>query len=223
MLLTTSIVDSLMDKPEAIEIFKEFQNRVLDEQKRREEFYNWVTDDIKAEFINGEIIIHSPVQSRHAQVSDNLFTIFKIYVQKHQLGRVTHEKVMTRFTRNDYEPDVMFFGNEKAATIKPTQSLFPIPDFVIEILSDSTAERDRGVKFRDYENHQVPEYWIVDVENEVVEQYIIKNGQYELIKKTDEGVIHCSVVKGLDFSVEAIFDENKQFEFLQTIIKGQNQ
>lgn len=215
---TSEILDLLMDTPEAFKILEKAQNMLRDEQTKREEFYNWVTDDLKAEFINGEIIVHSPVKSIHAQASENLFSILRMYALKHQLGRVTHEKVMARFTRNDYEPDVMFFSKEKADTIQPNQSLFPIPDFVIEVLSESTAERDRGVKFRDFEAHQVSEYWIVDVENKVIEQYVIKNGEYELIKKSDEGLIHCSVMKGLDLPIEAIFNEQKQFEFIQKII-----
>lgn len=214
----SEILDLLMDTPEAFKILEKAQDMLRDEQKKREEFYNWVTDDLKAEFINGEIIVHSPVKSSHAQASENLFSILGMYALKHQLGRVTHEKVMARFTRNDYEPDVMFFSKEKADSIQPNQSLFPVPDFVIEVLSDSTAERDRGIKFRDYEAHQVSEYWLVDVENQTVEQFVIKNGQYELIKKTDERFIHCSVLKGLDLPVEAIFNEQKQFEFIQQII-----
>lgn len=215
---TTDIIDVLLDMPEAFQILEKAQNLLRDEQNKREKFYNEITDDIKAEFINGEIIVHSPVKSSHAQASENLFRILSIYALKHQLGRVTHEKVMARFTRNDYEPDVMFFSKEKADTIQPNQSLFPIPDFVIEVLSESTAERDRGIKFRDFEAHKVPEYWIIDVEKKIIEQYVIKNGQYELIKKTDEGFIHCSVLKGLDVPVEAIFNEQQQFEFIQKII-----
>jgi len=215
---TSEILDLLMDTPEAFKILEKAQNMLRDEQTKREEFYNWVTDDLKAEFINGEIVVHSPVKSSHAQASENIFRILSIYALKHQLGRVTHEKVMARFTRNDYEPDVMFFSREKADAIQPNQSLFPIPDFVIEVLSESTVERDRGVKFRDFEAHQVSEYWIVDVENKVIEQYVIKNGEYELIKKSDEGLIHCSVLKGLDLPIEAIFNEQKQFEFIQKLI-----
>jgi hypothetical protein len=38
---------------------------MLDEEKRkRQEFYDWLTDDVKAEFINGEVILHSPVKRR---------------------------------------------------------------------------------------------------------------------------------------------------------------
>ena len=219
MLQTTEdIIDLVFDRPEVSTILHKIQEKYSAEQQKREDFFNWISEDTKAEFINGEVIIHLPTESQHAQISDNIFMLFSTYALKHKLGRVTHEKVISRFTRNDYEPDVMFFGKEKSDTIQPNQALFPVPDFVVEVLSDSTEERDRGVKFNDFESHGVAEYWLIDVETETIEQYLLKNGQYYLHKKTDEGVIHCSVLKGLDFPVEAIFDESKQFELIQTIM-----
>ena len=151
-------------------------------------------------------------------ISDNAFSLFRFYVQKNGLGRVTHEKVMSRFTRNDYEPDAMYFTKEKADAIQPNQSLFPVPDFIIEILSEGTKDRDRGVKFRDYEAHAVTEYWIIDANNEYIEQYILKNGNYELIKKTDEDMIHCAVLKGFDVPVKAVFDEKENITFIQNLV-----
>jgi Uma2 family endonuclease len=213
-----NVLELLLDLPEAFQIMEKAQKRLLDEQNRRENFYNEITEDIKAEFINGEVIVHSPVKSHHAMISDNAFSLFRFYVQKKDLGRVTHEKVMSRFTRNDYEPDVMYFSKEKADTIKPNQSLFPVPDFIIEILSDGTKERDRGVKFRDYEAHSVGEYWIIDAENAYIEQYVLKNGNYELIKKTDEGIIHCTAINGFDVPVKAVFDENENMKFIQSMV-----
>ena len=47
----------------------------------------------------------------------------------------------------------------------------PAPDFIAEILSDSTASVDRGVKFQDYAAHGVGEYWIVDPVQQTIEQY----------------------------------------------------
>jgi Uma2 family endonuclease len=43
------------------------------------------------------------------------------------------------------------------------------PDLVIEILSPSTAERDRTVKLKLYQRQGVGEYWIVDPETKTVE------------------------------------------------------
>lgn len=55
-------------------------------------------------------------------------------------------------------PDVVFFKKEKADLFSPNQTLFPTLDLVIEVLSDSTEDKDRGIKFQDYEAHEVMEY-----------------------------------------------------------------
>ena len=97
-----SLLDLLLDSPYAFKVIEKAQTKLQEEQARRERFYDEITADVKAEFINGEMIVHSPVRSRHALIIDNVFSIFSLYALKHQLGRVTHEKVMARFTRNDY-------------------------------------------------------------------------------------------------------------------------
>ena len=105
------------------------------EAKKRRYFYDVVTEQQKAEFINGEIIVHSPVKLRHAIASENLFTLLKMFVRKHNLGSVFHEKILVVLNRNDYEPDICFFGSEKASqTSRPSQSKFPTPDLVVEVL-----------------------------------------------------------------------------------------
>jgi Uma2 family endonuclease len=39
---------------------------------------------------------------------------------------------MVSLTRNDYEPDVCFFGNDKAKNFTPKQAQFPAPDFIVK-------------------------------------------------------------------------------------------
>ncbi len=48
-------------------------------------------------------------------------------------------------------------------------SLRGVPDLVVEILSPSTAGRDRTIKLELYERQGVPEYWIVDPDEGVVD------------------------------------------------------
>ena len=43
------------------------------------------------------------------------------------------------------------------------------PDLVVEILSPSTAHRDRGIKLDLYARHRVRQYWIVDPVEDVVD------------------------------------------------------
>jgi Uma2 family endonuclease len=52
------------------------------------------------------------------------------------------------------------------------------PDFIAEILSDSTANKDLTIKRDLYESHGVREYWIVSPENGSVFAYVLENGRF---------------------------------------------
>jgi Uma2 family endonuclease len=140
-----------------------------DENKRRQRLYNDIDEQMKIEFINGEIITHSPVRREHNEATGLLYKLVDTFVRKNKLCFVGFEKIMTVFTRNDYEPDIVFFDKEKSKLFTKKQVLFPVPDFVVEVLSDGTKAKDRGLKYDDYEIHQVGEYWIIDADKEVVE------------------------------------------------------
>ena len=96
---------------------------------------------------------------------------------------------------------------------------FPAPDFAVEILSKSTEKNDRGVKFEDYAFHGVKEYWIIDPDNETIEQYLLDGKKtYQLFVKLNEGIIHCRAVAGFNIPVRALFDEAISNDTLKKII-----
>ncbi len=57
------------------------------------------------------------------------------------------------------------------------------PALVVEILSPATALKDRHTKFDIYQQQAMPYYLIVSPEQETVEVYEIKNGEY-ILRKT---------------------------------------
>lgn len=94
---------------------------------------------------------------------------------------------------------------------------FPAPNWLVEVLSESTKANDRGVKFKDYEAHGIFEYWIIDPEKEVVEQYLLQVGAYKLLLKTGQGTISSQVLSGFDIPVRAIFDRAINLDNLRQI------
>ncbi|MEO8567705.1 MAG: Uma2 family endonuclease [Ginsengibacter sp.] len=71
---------------------------------------------------------------------------------------------------------------------KPTKKNFldfP-PSLIVEILSDSTALKDRHTKFSLYENFGIQYYLIVDSEKEFVEIYSLQHSKYVLQKNPSE-------------------------------------
>ena len=109
----SSLVDQLLGYPTLPEIVDELQSRLADERSRREKFYDELTEDQKAEFINGRVIMHSPAKLQHLNVRDNLHGLLQNYVRLHKLGMVLGEKALCVFPRNDYEPDVCAFSGRR--------------------------------------------------------------------------------------------------------------
>jgi len=213
------LLEQLLRSPRLPQLVRELETVIEDEAAQRNAFYEQITEVDKAEFINGEVIFHSPVKLRHNDISINLLLLLRAYVAQHELGYVGHEKILVSLTRNDYEPDICFFGRKKSNKFTPDQMLFPAPDFVVEVLSKSTAANDRGIKFDDYASHGVTEYWIIDPVLEMVEQYRAQNGVYELVIKAQSGTVRSFAVDGFEIPVRAIFDAAENQQTLTQIIR----
>ena len=218
MIAEQELLTQLLQSPRLPFFVQDFSSRLASEAQQRSLFYAQVQEDEKAEFINGEIIMHSPVRLQHNAATGNIFRLLSTYVLTHQLGYVGHEKIMVALTRNDYEPDVCFFNEAKAAMFTPDQVLFPAPDLVVEVLSDSTAANDRGVKFEDYAAHGVVEYWIVDSVAEVVEQYLLEGDSYILSIKAKSGELSSLALPGFVIPIRAIFDQALHRRTLQALL-----
>ena len=58
------------------------------------------------------------------------------------------------------------------------------PILAVEVLSPRTAGRDRGIKRRLYQQAEVPEYWIVDLDSRLVERWRPGDDRPEILSET---------------------------------------
>lgn len=216
-------VSDILKSPGAVKLYQQMQEALADETRRREEFREWLTEDVKAEFINGEIVLHSPVKRGHYLINDRLNNLLRNFVLLKKLGTTAVEKALIALTRNDYEPDISFWGNEKAATFNDETMIHPAPDFVVEVLSPSTKRNDRKTKFEDYALHGIREYWIIDPDKQCVEQYALlvpTDTTYLPYGKFIPGDdIKSIVLPEFEIPVAAIFDEKANFEALKKLME----
>ena len=215
-----ALLEPLRHSPHIVEVADRLQKLIREESQRRAKFYEEMTPDQKIEFIDGEVILHSPAKNNQLDVTTNVLILMSTYVDTHQLGEVKCEKCLCVFPRNDYEPDVVFFSSKKVAKLRPNTMKFPIPDLIVEVLSDSTEERDRKVKFDDYEGHGVGEYWILDAEKRVAEQYVLRGSAYDLMLKSSTGELRSEVIKGLVLPVKAFFSAEENLAALRVLLAG---
>ena len=75
------LVKSVLQSPSASKVSQNSQLALKKEQKKRLAFYKTIDENMKAEFINGEIVVHSPVRSKHNTILGQLSYFMKTAVQ----------------------------------------------------------------------------------------------------------------------------------------------
>jgi len=128
------------------------------------------------EVIDGGLAVTPAPTGAHQIVVSHLLRILAPFVHDRGLGIVLPSPIDVLFGEGDYfEPDVVFVREEHAHLIGARGIEGP-PDLVVEILSPSTAERDRGIKLERYGHFGVPEYWIIDLEVGAIEVWRLAAG-----------------------------------------------
>ena len=209
----------VLASPLAYTILQRLQDALEKEKELRKHFYEIIEENLKMEFINGEIIFHSPVKLKHNEANGNIYKMLDTFCIENDLGLVGIEKLMVSLTRNDYEPDVCFWKQSRAKDFTEDQMQFPAPDLVVEVLSKSTANNDRTTKYDDYEAHGVKEYWIIDPSKQTFEQYVLSHKKYDLVFKGKDGILESVAVKNFKIPVRAIFDKRLTNKVLTELLK----
>jgi Uma2 family endonuclease len=172
-----------------------------------EDFYAWTNEDRVAEWVDGEVIMPSPVRLEHQNIANFLMASPSGYPQLHGLGNVTNAPYMMKLADSAREPDVMFIRAEHLDRLKETYLDGPA-DLVVEVLSPESVGRDRGEKFFEYEKAGIPEYWLIDPATQRAEFYQIDAaGRYALIAPDAEGLYRSAQVEGFWLRVVWLWQE----------------
>jgi Uma2 family endonuclease len=109
---------------------------------------------------------------------------------------------------NVYQPDLCYFSPERAKGVR-REKITTVPEFVIEVLSSSTAKYDMGPKRLHYGRNGVQELWIADPRKETVAIYRFAEKADApvtvLARKND--VAAATVVPGGRISLADVFAE----------------
>jgi Uma2 family endonuclease len=183
----------------------------------RQRFRDALEPHIKAEFINGEIILDSPARMEHTDSLGLLFQLVNVYVgTTKDGGKVQFEKALVTLRRNDVEPDLCYWRPEKASGFDPEQYKFPPPDWVVEVLSPSTERRDRTEKYVSYQAAGVGEYWLLDANIRRLEIYRLDEGKYVEAARVSEqdAPVGPALLPQLQFPLRACFEMEANLDAL---------
>ena len=171
-----------------------------------DEFYKmfelgFIKDYEHAEIIDGELIKKMSVGELHAAVVDFLNEFFVKNVPNKVRVRVQNPVRVSDYS--EPEPDLALTDLTKYDGRRHPQ---PVEVLLIVEVSDSTVEYDRNKKFPLYAEAEIPEPWLINLQNETIEIHTApRGGIYSLIKVLRRGdTLQPETVPNLKIEVDKI-------------------
>jgi Uma2 family endonuclease len=157
--------------------------------------YLQLPDDRRYEIIDGELFLTPAPGIPHQRISARLMYLLMRHIREHGLGEIFSAPCDLVLSQTDVvQPDLLFIAKERREIVGE-KYVSAAPDLVVEILSESTAKRDRGIKAKLYECTGVKELWIVDPWEKTV----------EIFRRSEEAFVRHALFSGTDTLVTPIF------------------
>jgi Uma2 family endonuclease len=161
------------------------------------EYLQFPDDGKRHEIIDGVHYVSPSPSTAHQDASRHIQ--FQLYrqIEEPGLGRIYDAPMDLQLSEVDVvQPDLLLVLWEHRGRIAPKKLIGP-PDLVVEILSPSTSERDRHLKRTLYEQRLVPEYWLVDLDEQSVSRYRADaDTQYHLVETCYDQISYSAAPAG---------------------------
>lgn len=156
---------------------------IADKYRPQYTYADYVQWEGNWELIDGMPYAMSPAPAMiHQKISLNLLTIFKESLKRNCAQCTVYMPVDWKINEKTVvQPDLLVLCREIS---KDKIFLDFAPSLVVEILSPSTAYKDRHEKFELYEQEGVKYYLIVDPQFNKIEVYQLIEGKYQPIAIT---------------------------------------
>ncbi len=170
------------------------------------EDYKHTPEDKRYELIDGDLIMVPAPRTAHQKSSMNLVNPLFTFVTENGLGVVFAAPYDVVLSETDVvQPDILFVSNERSHIINE-DNIRGAPDLVVEVLSPSTAQRDRTLKRTLYALHGVSEYWQADTDAKSVMVLTLEDGEFRVAGIYGEGQTLVSpLLAGFALEIDRIF------------------
>ena len=143
----------------------------------------------------------------HQRLVLHLYGLLLAFTLARDLGEVLVAALRVRLGRDQFrEPDVVFMQKEHADRIG--EEFWEGADLVMEVVSGGKKDRHRDLvtKRREYARAGIPEYWIVDPNEERITVLRLDGTQYAVQGEFAKGTVATShLLKGFSVDVTAAF------------------
>lgn len=139
--------------------------------------YENLPEDIRVELIDGYFYEMEAPTKRHQVILQEILIQLTSQIRKNKGGCKVYmapsDVQLDESNKTIVQPDLFILCNKDM--IKNSRRTVGAPEFVIEVLSESTRKKDMTLKLNKYEACGVKEYWIIDPNKEYIIKYFFEN------------------------------------------------
>jgi len=170
--------------------------------------YQKLPDDGKRyEIIKGILFVTNAPNMDHQYTVTEIVAELRNFVKVQKLGRVFVAPCEVHLSAESkpVQPDIFFIPQARLPQ-RRAPFFAGAPDLIVEVISPGSIRLDRVVKFTEYEQTGVAEYWIVDPLAQIVEVYVLSRGEYGLLGTfKDEDMVQSQVLAGIEIVANLLF------------------
>lgn len=164
------------------------------------------------ELVDGELKLMTPASPMHSDIIDFIFKQFDREIERFNLDYVVKQTSVG--IRTNYKtsrlPDVCVIPKQdwkQLRNMRVSSAVLEVPfAIIVEVVSPGKEGRKRDYidKKNEYKNKQIPEYWIVDPQENKISILSLVNSEYEVNEFTDKQIIVSKTFPNLALTVEQI-------------------
>jgi Uma2 family endonuclease len=164
-------------------------------------------DDLR-ELIDGELVEVEVLTHSHEKIVMRLGTSLTNWSDAGHGGVALASGYKVRVSdRRGLMPDVQFYRRGNEVSSDQEQGLVRgRADLVVEVVSPSSRRFDRVKKLNWYAQLGVPEYWIVDPQEQTLEHLVLREGAYVIAASLEgEEVFRPGSFEGMEISLAKLW------------------
>lgn len=170
-----------------------------------EDYEELAHEDLRCEYLDGVLIVHSPASVQHEERLIFLATLLNTVVAGRRLGRMYASNAVMQLGERRFCPDLSYLAAEHTGRIRGARVVGPM-DLVVEMVSTSTREYDLGEKRNAYHQGRIPEIWFIDADHKQVQVDMLE-GEVYLTNTFTNGRFASRILPGISIEVDWFWTE----------------
>ncbi len=164
---------------------------------------------IKVELIDGQLCIYPNELASEPEIVGNIGFLMLQASENNRKGDLLFAPMdLVLDDRNIFQPTICFLSPSQRNKIEGN-TIYGVPEVVVEIVSSTEAVQEREMKRDIYESFGVREYWEVRPDKKRIEVEVLQEGEFiPSCKARRKGKVYSTVLKTFSLSVEDIFDRD---------------